>query len=494
MRMAVIVPDLTRDPTGQVFVDALIWGGAWTGTLGGGATLTWAAVESVTFPKDDPETDRPVLDPETGEPVMETAHGMAWDQTGLEMLRLALRLWDEVSGLAFAEAAPDAGGLDLVYLVVSAEEMARIDEPGTLGFHATPDGDVPAPLPGVFQGSPELWGAEQLRQGGYSFITVVHEIGHGLGLAHPHDEGGGSPRFPGVEASGDLGRHQMNQGVWTVMSYNDGWISAFPDHGAGQGFGYEATPMALDIAAIQALYGADTTTRTGDDAYALPGANGPGTFWACIWDAGGRDEISAAGLAGDATIDLRPAPLAGRHAGGFVSSAEGVIGGFTIAAGVVIEDAAGGAGQDRLTGNAAANRLSGGGGGDALRGLAGDDLLEGGAGRDRMAGGEGADRFLLTEAAPARDAVDRLLDFAPGQDLILLDAAAFAALGGAGPLAAAAFAPGRRAEGGEGARILHDAEAGLLRFDADGAGGAAAAVIARLTPGLALTAADFQLA
>ena len=44
-------------------------------------------------------------------------------------------------------------------------------------------------------------GSGGLEQGGFGFITIIHELGHGLGLAHPHDSGGGSSVFPGVSGS-----------------------------------------------------------------------------------------------------------------------------------------------------------------------------------------------------------------------------------------------------------------------------------------------------
>ena len=41
-------------------------------------------------------------------------------------------------------------------------------------------------------------GSGGLEQGGFGFITIIHELGHALGLAHPHDKGGSSSVFPGV--------------------------------------------------------------------------------------------------------------------------------------------------------------------------------------------------------------------------------------------------------------------------------------------------------
>ena len=62
-----------------------------------------------------------------------------------------------------------------------------------------------------------------------------------------------------------------------------------------------------------------------------------------------------------------------------------------IAYGAVIENATGGAGDDRLYGNADDNALSGGAGRDILRGDDGDDRLQGGAGGDSLLGGAGSD-------------------------------------------------------------------------------------------------------
>jgi Ca2+-binding RTX toxin-like protein len=72
-----------------------------------------------------------------------------------------------------------------------------------------------------------------------------------------------------------------------------------------------------------------------------------------------------------------------------------VRGGYTIANGVVIENASGGSGNDVLIGNASDNVLTGNAGNDTLMGRAGNDRLIGGAGDDRVSGGDGLDVISL---------------------------------------------------------------------------------------------------
>ena len=161
-----------------------------------------------------------------------------------------------------------------------------------LGFHEVPEDAslIDGTAWGEYVRNGDGWTASGLQAGGTGFITLVHEIGHGLGLAHPHDNGGGSARFPGVgSAFGDYGDNNLNQGIFTTMSYNDGWPTGPPGLPPGNDYGWQSGPMAFDIAAIQYLYGANMSYRTGHDTYVLPDVNAPGTFWNCIWDAGGTD-------------------------------------------------------------------------------------------------------------------------------------------------------------------------------------------------------------
>lgn len=116
-----------------------------------------------------------------------------------------------------------------------------------------------------------------LEQGGFGFITLIHEFGHGMGLAHPHDTGGGSSVLPGVSNSGDTGFGDLNQGIYTTMSYIDGWATN-PDGALNPAitsdYGYQGTPMAVDVALLQDKYGANMDYNTGDSVYLLPDSNG----------------------------------------------------------------------------------------------------------------------------------------------------------------------------------------------------------------------------
>lgn len=274
---------------------------------------------------------------------------------------------------------------------------------------------------GVFNVASGGWSADQqqsLMQGGFAYAVVLHEFGHAHGLSHPHDTGGGSEVMLGVTAAqGSLGLFDLNQGVYTVMSYNDAW-ERHPDGPtpftlANIDSGWSGTLGAFDIAALQQRYGVVNPYATGNNVYLLGDINDPGTYYETIWDTGGTDEIRYDGMA-DARIDLLAATLDYTPTGGgAISFVDGIWGGYTIANGVVIENATGGDGNDALLGNDAANVLLGRDGDDTLVGRAGADTLNGGAGFDTASyvdAGAGVAVNLRTNTGSAGDAAgDRLI-------------------------------------------------------------------------------------
>ncbi|MEM7196901.1 MAG: hypothetical protein AAF352_00850 [Pseudomonadota bacterium] len=125
-----------------------------------------------------------------------------------------------------------------------------------------------------------------------------------------------------------MGTDNQNQTIFTSMSYVTGWAN---EPLSSDSFGDSSTPMAYDIATVQALYGPNMTFRAGDDTYSLPTANQLGISWQAIWDVGGTDTITTSNNTGDVTINLRTALLFGPNGGGFVFWELGITGGFTIA-------------------------------------------------------------------------------------------------------------------------------------------------------------------
>jgi serralysin len=284
--------------------------------------------------------------------------GYEWGAEDLSALNLALASWEAVTAVEFVAA--DGNESDAWFWLLS-----DIDLQGDGGYSFYPYGWNEPLYTALNADDPS---AGYFSNGGFGLYTFIHEVGHLLGLDHPHDD---TP-FPGVIYEDDLGNFNLNQQVFTVMSYNFGWASEYPVY-SDYRYGLPATPMAFDIAAIQAIYGANTTYASGGNTYRLPTANASGTYWSCIWDTGGTDLVTNEGSSIACTIDLRAATLMGENGGGYISFASGVVGGFTIANGVVIENATGGRGNDVITGNAANNTLIGANGKDTLTGGLGND-------------------------------------------------------------------------------------------------------------------------
>lgn len=164
-------------------------------------------------------------------------------------------------------------------------------------------------------------------------------------------------------------------------------------------------------------------------------------------------------------------------------------GGDTIRGGAGNDNILAGAGDDGVLGGDGDDRIVGGEGSDYLFGDAGNDTLAGGLGVDFLTGGAGADAFVFDAPLDANNA-DLVRDFTKGSDAFLLSGAVFQGLAG-GSLANGAFAMGAATEADD--RILYDAASGTLSFDVDGNGAEAAVLFAYVSPGLALTAADFNV-
>ncbi|MBE7422021.1 MAG: M10 family metallopeptidase C-terminal domain-containing protein [Zoogloeaceae bacterium] len=196
--------------------------------------------------------------------------------------------------------------------------------------------------------------------GSEGFWVLLHEIGHALGLA--------------VED------HVPDNFFHSVMNAGGGVYPFTPSW-------YPERPMVLDIAAIQALYGANMNISPGDTMYSF--ANRPA--YQAIWDAGGNDTLSALNTTTRNWIDLRPG--SDNSIGTDLAEWKSISVAYLSDGEGYIENATGGSREDVITGNDISNTLIGMGGADHLYGGAGDDILFGNDGNDLLDGGSNADHL-----------------------------------------------------------------------------------------------------
>jgi Ca2+-binding RTX toxin-like protein len=121
---------------------------------------------------------------------------------------------------------------------------------------------------------------------------------------------------------------------------------------------------------------------------------------------------------------------------------------------------------------------------DILSGGSGNDTLIGGTGNDILFGGAGNDSMSFTSPA---DGIDTLTDFSVASDTILVSASGFGGgLAAGSTVSIDQFAIGSSALDASD-RFIYDNKTGALAFDVDGSGASAQVLIAKLSPGLALT-------
>ncbi len=391
-----ILIDGTPTNGADPWTDSLVAGGAWKDSNGGTVTINWTAFQGT----------------------MDGQNSYGWTPVALAGLREALSLWESVANIDFVEVA-SAADADAKFWWGTETQAGGAD---VLGWSELPGYSEAEALDVLFNAQDSALSGS-LGKGSLGLVTMVHEIGHLLGLAHPHD-GGAAPdatTFQGVDWWDPYatGSGALNQGIYTTMSYNFGWPVRLPDHTA-ESWGLQYGPMALDIIAIQAIYGANTTYASGDNVYVLPKTDGLGTYWSTIWDTGGVDTISNAGAAGNTTIDLLATTDGyGVIGDGAFSYNNGILigGGYKIAQGVVIENAIGGNANDWLYGNAANNRLEGGNGQDQLDGREGADTMIGGAGGDYYYVDDSGDVIVELDTGSEIDTVISYVNYTLGANV-----------------------------------------------------------------------------
>ena len=364
--------------------------------------------------------------------------------------RQSVQFWDDLIPQTFVEK--NGTGADIVFANSWDPAQAYAYYPTQQGWKFQSDVFIADPA----VNSTNNW----LSFGGYGATTLIHELGHTLGLSHPGNYNY-DPNLPLTYVN--YAEYAQDSVQYSIMSYwDESETGGFTRNWSTLQFNNPQTPMLHDILTVQAKYGADLTTRATDTIYGFGSTAARDVFdfsqnkwpFLTVYDAGGNDTINLSGFTASQFLDLHDGSFssigaavptlaeitAGRIALGqelgvnlaprsqafvnnianqmynytqaSIAADTGVAGivttqynNFSIAYGTIIENAVGGSGRDLIWGNAVANNINGMGGNDVIDGYEGADTLTGGAGADIFA-------FHVIEKG------DIITDFVSGSDKI----------------------------------------------------------------------------
>ena len=344
----------TYQPTGNRYTDGVLGGIKWVTNF-----LTYSFPTSSTF-----------YEYAGGEP---SNNFKAFNSAQQAATRSILQMYASVANLTFTEVTETS-------TQHAALRLAESDAPGTAWAYypstAAAGGDA------WFNNSTHYY--DNPVKGNYGWLIITHELGHAMGLKHPHEASGAFGAMPQ-----DHDSHE-----YSVMSYHSYVGAPTTGYITNEPWGYPQSLMMYDIAALQNEYGANYATNGGDTVYGWDpstgqmsvngvsqGAPGANRIFLTLWDGGGKDTYDFSSYTTSLMVSLQPGKWSTVSGAQLANLGNGHLAAGNIANALLyqgnpaslIEDVIGGSGDDVIVGNNAANCLTGG---------QGNDFLDGGFGAD----------------------------------------------------------------------------------------------------------------